>query len=129
MARLLAHVNNHPHRNSASTRDDENRHLNSVEPHEGIEYNADTEMYHASYNGDTESVCLAVIETVAAVSETDPSELKPLYPVVDPDALNRLFAPKQDMMGRTDGEVRFTYCGYDVTVTSNGAVRVAPTEQ
>lgn len=34
-----------------------------------------------------------VVETVAEATATDPLELEPLYDVIDPDALDRLFRP------------------------------------
>ena len=40
---------------------------------------------------DTESVSDAVVWAVAQLSETDPTEVEPLYDHIDPDALNGLF--------------------------------------
>lgn len=74
-----------------------------------------------------ESVSGKVLDTVAARKNTEPTALHPpLYEVIDPDALDTLFSPKGDGGVRTGGEVRFTYCGYEIRVTSNGDVRAVP---
>ena len=70
---------------------------------------------------DTPSV--AVVMEIAAREGADPTELAPpLNDVIDPDALDALFARS----GPADvaGSVSFEYCGYRVEVRSNGRVVV-----
>ncbi|WP_276270925.1 HalOD1 output domain-containing protein [Haloarcula litorea] len=50
----------------------------------------------------------AIIEAVAAASNTPPDELPSLHAVVDPDALNQLLNSESDV------EVSFDYAGYRV---------------
>lgn len=60
-----------------------------------------------------------VVETVAEAEGVDPTELDPLYSVVDPDALDSLFH-SQSAHSETRApstKVRFQYHGYDVRVT------------
>lgn len=59
-----------------------------------------------------------IIEALAEETDTDPLALPPLYETIDPEALDRLFAD------RDDGTVTFSYCGYAVTVQHNGEVIV-----
>lgn len=68
----------------------------------------------------------AVIRTVADAEGVDPTELAPLYTVIDPDKLDTLFQPKATSPGEgtTVGEVRFSYEGYEVRVTASGRVRI-----
>ncbi|MFC7230203.1 HalOD1 output domain-containing protein [Saliphagus sp. GCM10025308] len=67
----------------------------------------------------------AVVELVADREGTDPMELQPpLYDVIDPEALNALFAPTSRGRPRESGQVSFEYLGYDVTVRGNGDVSV-----
>lgn len=75
---------------------------------------------HHDWEGDG-TVALSVIEAVAAVSGTEPTEFEPLYNAVDPDALNKLFASFQT---RSEGLVSFTLDGYDVTVASSGEIEI-----
>lgn len=49
-----------------------------------------------------------------------------LYDSVDPDALNRLFAPKADGSVRPPGHVAFSVRGYRVTVYSSGEIAITP---
>lgn len=94
-----------------------------------LDYDADTGGYHASYDKSTESVCMVVISTVAAVTDSDPRELDPIYPVIDPDALDNIFTPKLGEMSRQRGEVQFVYSGCEITVTSDGNVRAVPADE
>ena len=49
-----------------------------------------------------------------------------LYDSVDPDALDRIFAPKRDGTPRPPGHVAFSVEGYRVTVYSSGEIAITP---
>jgi len=69
-----------------------------------------------------DSVSQRVVETVAEAEGVPPTELSPpLYEVVDPDALDRLFAAPS----RSDSRVVFSYKNYEVTVDGEGLVSVS----
>lgn len=69
---------------------------------------------------DERSVSQAVIDAIAAVEGTPPTELSPpLYDVVDPEALNKVFAGKASL-----GKVVFDYNSYEVSVDADGHVAV-----
>jgi hypothetical protein len=70
------------------------------------------------------SVSTLVVNAVAAVSDRDHTELTPLNDVVDPGALNALFAPKHDDTPRTGGTVSFTLSEHRVTVESEGRILI-----
>ena len=71
---------------------------------------------------DSDNVSQSVVETVAKAEGVSPTELTPpLYEVVDPDALDQLFAAASVGSGP---EVAFPYKGYEVTVDGNGVVSV-----
>lgn len=68
-----------------------------------------------------------VIEAVAEAEGVSPEELRPptyasLHDVVDPEALDSLFAPRSNGTPRPDGEVSFPFCGYRVTVEADGSI-------
>ena len=67
------------------------------------------------------SIC--VVETVADALEADPTELRPLYEAVEPDALDTLF---ESSGGFTSGRVTFTFEGCTVTVDADGWVAASP---
>ena len=72
---------------------------------------------------DPETVSLGVVESVAAVRNVDPTELRPLASVVDTDALNTLFTSTPDAQRRS-GYVQFEYEQCRITVTANGQILV-----
>ena len=83
-----------------------------------------------SVNGETfteRSTSQRVIEAVAETTGNDPTEVGPLYHVVDPDALDRLFAPTRGS-GRTGGYVEFTFEGCEVVVRGTDEVEVTERE-
>ena len=67
-------------------------------------------------------ISTAVIAAIAERDGVEPTELeRPLYDVVDPDALNNLFATDRGVRGH----VVFSYEGYEVHVNSEGDVRIS----
>lgn len=78
--------------------------------------------YQTRFDFAEQSPVHAVVNTIAAADDTDPADLPPLNNVVDPDALDTLLtSPERRSI---DGSVTFTYCGYGITVRSNGTVSV-----
>ena len=76
------------------------------------------------------SLSQAIVEAIASEEGIDPTEVEPptyepLYSVVDPEALDSLFAPTLGVE-RGRGAVSLTYAGYDVTVNSDGRVDLSP---
>ncbi|WP_126664839.1 HalOD1 output domain-containing protein [Haloterrigena salifodinae] len=76
-----------------------------------------------------DSLSFEVISAVAEQEGIDPVEIEPpeydaLYDVINPEALDSLFAPREDGSSRGSGRVEFVFCGYRVVVTSDGNVDV-----
>lgn len=71
-----------------------------------------------------ENVSNEVVEMVAKIEGVDAHELlPPLYEVIDPEALDQLFA-STPTAGGMEGQVSFSYKGYEVTVCGDGYVSV-----
>lgn len=68
----------------------------------------------------------AVVSAVAEASGSDPLDLPPLADVIDPDALNTLFASRS---GASEAKIRIQYAGYEVIVEGEGAVHVHPLQE
>ncbi|WP_222919684.1 HalOD1 output domain-containing protein [Natrinema sp. SYSU A 869] len=69
----------------------------------------------------------AVIEAVADAEDVpmtavSPPDYQSLHDVVDPTALDALFADRSNGVNRPGGTVSFSFCGYDVTVDQDGTV-------
>lgn len=69
-----------------------------------------------------------VISAVAEATDTDPTEIEPLYETLDPDALDRLFQRNPMAPYSFDGRVSFTMEGCDVVVHADQRVTVTPPE-
>lgn len=65
----------------------------------------------------------AVVERVAALEGADPTELEPLFEVIDPEALDMLIESECDP-DESDLRIEFTYHGHDVTVTARGTIHI-----
>lgn len=66
------------------------------------------------------SICNEVVQLVAEAEGTDPVDLTPpLFEVVDPAALESLFADKQAL-----GKVVFNYKSHEVSVFPDGYISV-----
>ena len=66
--------------------------------------------------GPDESVSTAVVRAVSAVEGREPSSLRPLSDVLDPDALDALFEPRSNGRPRTGGQLSFIYSDCVVTI-------------
>lgn len=73
---------------------------------------------------DGERASEAVVTAVATLDGTSPVELDPLYDVVEPDALDALITHARRTDATGTHELRFSYEGYDVDVSSDGRIRV-----
>lgn len=66
-----------------------------------------------------------IVTEVAAREGVDPAALTPpLHDVIDPDALDALFASTPTNRRNGQASVSFTYNGYRVTVTGQGEISV-----
>jgi hypothetical protein len=72
-----------------------------------------------------DSLTTTVVEKVADRESVEPTELSPpLYEVIDPDAVNAIFADSDTGRSSGEGRIEFSYCGYQVVVRSDGQVSV-----
>jgi len=68
----------------------------------------------------------SVIESVAEANETEPDRLRPLYDVIDPDALDAMFDPDADRdRSAANASVSFRFEGCAVTVHADGRTVVS----
>jgi hypothetical protein len=78
---------------------------------------------------ETESdlITQTIVEAVADAKGVGPTDLEPLYNVLDTDALDSLFHSRPRVDALTVGSVQFTYEGFDVEVTAGGDVTLEET--
>ena len=70
--------------------------------------------------GEEENVSTAIVEAVSASTDTPVSELPALRDVIDPDAVDVLFAGRE-----ASGRVEFEYSGLVVTVHAGETIEVS----
>ena len=90
-----------------------------------VEYNEESETYRTTFGRDT-SVAEAVVAAAGRARGVEPLELPPLFPAVDPDALDALVGPTPVDRDRTAVTVTFEYAGCVVSVSDDGSVVVEP---
>lgn len=69
------------------------------------------------------SVVEKIVEEISTAEQVGPTDLPPIYEEINPDALNQLFRSDNGPLS-DDIEVSFSYNGYSVTVTDDGAIEV-----
>ncbi|WP_266076627.1 HalOD1 output domain-containing protein [Haladaptatus caseinilyticus] len=88
-------------------------------------------MEHAEYAYEMDgerNVTDGVVTAVRDATDMTMTEMTPLHERIDVDALNELFSDSYSGTPRSDGRIRFTYCGCEVVVFSSGRVLVKPDE-
>lgn len=71
-----------------------------------------------------QSATIAVVDAVAAASETEPTALPPLYETINTDALNALFESQDTRPKQSALCVEFAYNGYTIVVRAGPQVTV-----
>lgn len=96
---------------------------------EGADIDDTCRTVRAEYDWASVTPSTAVTETIAEVSDCDPTAIVPLYRFVDPDALDQLVGPRPTGIENVDTVVAFEFGTYHVTVSSDGLVMVAPVQE
>lgn len=66
----------------------------------------------------------AIVRAIAAVSDTEPTDLTPLYDTIDTEALNRLFDGRTRESDAGGKILSFAVSGWNVFVRDDGRIRV-----
>lgn len=90
------------------------------------EYNPETGTYHIYQTGDNPLPSSdIVVQTPAAVTGREPTEIEPLSHVVDSEALDALFQGELDSALHRIDHVSFPLEGHEVTVYADGEIVIA----
>lgn len=76
--------------------------------------------------GPTESVSTAVMEAIRECGNRESPDARKLFQVVEPGALDDLFAPMNDGTPRTGGRVSFCFENHRVVVLHGEYIEVHP---
>jgi len=98
---------------------------NRLDEIDRVGYDPTTDTFHNQCDvGDPDAVCLAIVETVSAVTGKEPTAIEPLYSVLDPVTLESLLSTGTDC----SVEATFTIEGCTVSVTGSGEIVVTMNE-
>ncbi|USZ71652.1 HalOD1 output domain-containing protein [Natronosalvus halobius] len=98
-------------------------------PDDRIGYDPETDTYTVFHDwASEESPSEEVVEAVAAATGSTPESIPPLYEVVDPEALDQLFAPTGHGVSLRTGVIEFRFHGCDVTIATSGRTTVTVSE-
>lgn len=89
---------------------------------------SETETYKVDFDIDERNPSTVVVTAISSINDIDPLELEKLNDHVDPDSLDSLFRPQRDGTPRGDGEVSFSFAGYEVSIRSHGEAVLAAIE-
>lgn len=88
-----------------------------------LDYDPGTKTFSTNHDWETEiPVSTVVVKLVSDLEDVPPTALDPLHDYVDPDALDRLVAPKRDGTPRNGAYASFRFEGYDITVSGDGEI-------
>lgn len=95
-----------------------------------IRYEEPSDTYRLLYDwAHDASVTTAIVMAVGTITDTPPTDIEPVHAVVNPDALENLYAPQGDEGLRCDdgtASFRFHECG--VTLHSTGEIEIRPSD-
>lgn len=91
-----------------------------------VEFHEPSGTYRTRFRATDRLASEAVVEAVAAATQSDPLDLPPIYDAVDPDALSNLFEPSSTGSRRFQGTVTFEYADHLVTVEGEGTITLEP---
>jgi hypothetical protein len=87
-----------------------------------------TEVVETRYRWDETDPTAAIVQSVAAVTGREPTAMRPVYDVLNPDALNELLTFDGQHLRERSLRVTVTYEGCEVVLAADGRLAVALTE-
>lgn len=93
-----------------------------------IQYDESTRTYRLSCDGGRDhSISTEIVLAVSEITNTPPIEIEPMFEVIDPDALDDLYAPVDNAPLQRGGcSTFFRLHGCGVTVYPTGEVEIRP---
>lgn len=93
---------------------------------DSIAFHEEDEVYRLAYDREVDTTSLAIIAAVAAIADTDPVDLDPLYSTIDPEAVDTLFDGSATGQIRSTVRVSFHFNEFEITVTDREIIEVQP---
>ena len=102
-------------------------HRDGTEPR----YDQTNHRYYLHYDVDgPATLTTTIVHALSTVTNVDVSQGEfSLYDSIDPDALERIFAPKVDGSPRSEGHVSFVALDHQIFVHANGDIYIYPPDE
>jgi len=91
---------------------------------EGLEVRGDPVRYRVTYDQSDVSPSAAVVAAIATVTDADPTEMRPLYDSVDPDALDTVLEASSGQQRPIS--VTIDVGEYEIEISNDGIVDIDP---
>lgn len=92
-----------------------------------VEHDPTTGEYYTNHAGEDAPPSAVVPNAIAEITDRRVESLRPLQQVVDPEALDHVFAGSA-VDDSEEIDVSFTYVGFEVSVSSSGVIVLEPVE-
>lgn len=89
-------------------------------------YDPESQTYRLYHDwADNDRTSTLIVDAVAAITDTPRTDIRPLYTIVDPDALDRLFRPTSTENRReSESRLSFTLNDCEVTIYGDGWIEI-----
>lgn len=96
--------------------------------YERVEYDANADLYRLHHDwGSDEEVSTVIVKAVAEVMDVQAIDIEPLYKAINPDALNKIYAPTAEgELRKGGGSTTVTVNDCTVTVYWDGEIEIKP---
>jgi hypothetical protein len=96
---------------------------------DGIVFDETTNTFHARFDPKQTNPSEAIIQVLTEITQTNPSEMDPLFRAVDPEALDKILRSRPAGTVTEPLEATFEYQGHLVSVTASGILTVSLEDQ
>lgn len=89
-----------------------------------LTFDAEEGAYLARFDNSDASPSTIVALVIAEITGQSLTDLRPLYHVVDPDALDRIVGDRPSGLHHSERLVEFTYQDFDIRLLSSGVIKL-----
>lgn len=91
-----------------------------------ITFEGTTGTYRVSVDPDSDTpLAVAIVQALAAITQSDPLQLEPLVEYIDPEALERMYTADRSTSA-TRPAVSFSYADHQITVEPTTEITIPP---
>jgi hypothetical protein len=93
-------------------------------PIDSLTFDAEEGAYVARFDNSDALPSTIVVSVITEITGQSVTDLRPLYQIVDPDALDRIVGNRPSGLHHSERLVEFTYQDFDIRLLSSGVIKV-----